>query len=152
MKIYLSTFFNNGNLGSELQATSLCAFLKENGYNDIVLIKKKNNSFLRKVFNRVYVNYKKIFLNRDMKKMILVKEIHTKNHCLLSDKTKILIEEYSKNNFRTYCGNNIKKLICKEAIFICGSDQIWSPLIFCNNEFYFLKKVQKSKKIGRAHV
>lgn len=149
-RINVITFFNNGNLGSELQAYAMNCFLHGLGYENVVFIKR---GYLKKAQKIIELVRKKMYIwtaKKDIKKLLIIKKKYSSSHSSISPKTRELISKFSKENLISeYCTNHDMKSNLDD-IFICGSDQIWSPLIAPIIEENFLVKIPPERKIAYA--
>ena len=148
MKIAKLTWLHNGNYGSVLQALALQKFLKKSGY-DVIDINYKA-SVLTKLLNYI--------TNRNSPKLLIgkFKEFKRKNE--YKNKEKFIVrykrfEEFKNKNmnltslYRTPA--ELRQLNNNYDIFICGSDQIWSPALM-NPTFYFSFIDEEKIKISYA--
>ena len=137
MKIAKLTWLHNGNYGSVLQALALQQFLNNKGYNIVdldyypsskdklvnwILCGNSPKLFIEKfkiflTYRGIDKKYKSEFRNR-LKKFDNFKNKYMK------------LEQACTNSKQLF---NISK---KYDVFICGSDQIWSPFLL-NPVFYF---------------
>lgn len=135
------TWYTDINYGSLLQAYALSSVLSQKGKTDIIdyhptrgtLVKlSKKEKIIQKIINK-----EKNILNPN----IIVGE------CALPFKE--FIEKYLKTT-EPYVGiDEVRRLNDTYDLFVCGSDQIWSPLAF--NKHYFLDFVKdKNKMIAYA--
>lgn len=147
IKIGILTFHREGNVGANLQAYALCAYL--NGiYNQTELVDfypnahKRTISFKRKIYN--------------LAKLILFPR--TRKYVRLSHK----YNEFQNNNYKLsqekYYGDiDIKEHLAKYDVLISGSDQILN-LTLSNNTFaYYLpfdnvKKISYASSFGRSNI
>lgn len=143
MKIAIMTWYSYVNYGTALQVTALSEYLKNKGHDvDIIDYPPRENSMdmISSVYGRIISKvFKKIrnFLNSN-----IINE-HNKDIFVNYINNHIHITEYCENQM------NLERLNNKYDAFICGSDQIWSPL--CYDPHYFLDFVKdKSKMIAYA--
>lgn len=133
-KIGIMTWFDNNNYGSVLQATALEHIIEKMKY-EALIINYKTKSYDRSIKN-IYPLFKRV-LNRILNPKYKNDEIFNK---------------FKNNNlkitqaFDTYM--ELKQLNNLFDAFICGSDQIWSPLSF--DEKFFLNFAENNKKISYA--
>jgi len=141
MKTATVTWIKHKNLGTYLQAFALQKFLINLGLenaiiNDEFIVEKKpNNKLSIKSIAYKLLRYPFNYKNRRAyaKKIKLNSE---KDEKFESFKQKHLIIE---NN------HDYKYLNKKYDVFICGSDQIWSPRDRIFNEYFFLRFSEKPK-------
>lgn len=137
MKIAIMTWYTDINYGSLLQAYALSSVLSQKGKTDIIdyhptrgaLVKlSKKEIIIQKIINK-----EKNILNPN----IIVGE------CALPFKE--FIKKYLKTTEPYGDIDEVRKLNDIYDLFVCGSDQIWSPLAF--NPHYFLDFVQDRNKM-----
>lgn len=142
-KIAKLTWLHNGNFGSVLQAVALQRYLIEQGYDVTDL--DYNASISEKLKNW--------FKNKNSPKLFLGKfeEMKRKQDQKKTAKFKKREEKFSEFEAKwlkrsKLCHNpqEIKMESRKYDIFICGSDQIWSPVLM--NPVFYLDFVPKEKK------
>lgn len=142
-KIAKLTWLHNGNFGSVLQAVALQRYLVEQGYDVTDL--DYNASLKEKLKNWIK--------NRNSPKLFVGKfeEATKKRKCKQSEKFEVRskkIDEFEKFYLKrsTLCQNpkQLKEVAKQYDVFICGSDQIWSPVLL--NPVFYLDFVQKNKK------
>lgn len=120
---------HNPNYGSMLQTYALHTYLKDEGYdNEIILYTKKNDrrQFVR-VFNFPLLKMKMDVIVRDIRCRIFHKEIYH----LLKQRMK-MFDEF-KQRYLTFSRNHIgwedlQTVNNDYDIFIIGSDQVWNPI------------------------
>ena len=137
MKLGIMTWFHYRNYGTALQVTALSEMLKNIGAEPYV-IDYIPCSFFRSIPNYNLMGiFKKIrkskcsngqFYTNEKKELLFNAFID--NHLNFTEKCEDLSDLESLNNY--YDG------------FVCGSDQIWSPLVF--NPHFFLDFVKDSNK------
>ena len=136
-KIALMTWYSYINYGSALQASALYLKIKENGYGvDFIKYEPKGNNILEK--------NKKYFIKRSLLKL---KEIINPKY--KSVERRQLFENFINDNCSytssCKCYPELHDLNLKYDAFICGSDQIWSPL--CYDSKYFLDFVDDCNRM-----
>lgn len=147
-KIAIFTWLHNGNYGSILQAFALQKFLRNQGYD--VVDFDYNASIKTKLINWwKNKNSPKLFL----KKISEAKEKRAYSHPELFEIREKKFQKFLKENMNlTKLYRNSQEIsdAAKDyEIFICGSDQIWSPALM--NPVYYLALVpEKSIKIAYA--
>lgn len=133
-KIAKLTWLHNGNYGTVLQAFALQKYLEKNGF-DVTDIDYKA-SLTTKLLNWwKNKNSIKLFVGK-------FKELKHKDNQYekkFNDRAK-KFDDFMKQNMKltTLCRSpqDLKEISDKFDIFICGSDQIWSPALM-NPVFYF---------------
>lgn len=150
MKIKVITFFDNANIGSELQAYAMNKYLNSLGYTDVTFIKRGYRGKLKKGLALIDRKIKTLFLSKDIKSLSAVKQEYSKKHAVISSETKKKISFFSSNNLKSeFCDlTSMKKQ--NDCIYLCGSDQIWSPLIYPIVKENFLSVVDRAHKIAYA--
>lgn len=149
MNICIATWYKSLNYGTCLQAYGLYHFLKNRGYNCLMLDRCRYFSvynpldwiiIMEKVIK--HWNLRRIY-NNEEKKLNVLKEKYTiefnKRDKLIS---KFVDESYIFTNLKIK--SDYKKLANKCDAFITGSDQIWNPSHFSRK--YLLNFVPKNKK------
>lgn len=149
MNICIATWYKSLNYGTCLQAYGLYHFLKNRGYNCLMLDRCRYFSvynpldwiiIMEKVIK--HWNLRRIY-NNEEKKLNVLKEKYTiefnKRDKLIS---KFVDESYIFTNLKIK--SDYKKLANKCDAFITGSDQIWNPSHFSRE--YLLNFVPKNKK------
>lgn len=138
-KIALMTWYTYYNYGTVLQAVSLYKIIKQLGYNvDIInYMPKKNRPYsCEKVY---YTLLKK--MSEKLKVML--------NPSIVTKERKHLYSDFLLNNITlTNICRSFPELYAlneKYDAFVCGSDQIWSPLDY--DDKYFLKFVDEEQKM-----
>ena len=147
MEIGILTWLHNGNYGTVLQAYALQRYLRDKGYEVHNL--DYAPSALEKVLNLLKSkNSPSLFLEKWENYLTRKKASHQK----LESKYK-KFDVFLENNFhltdRIISPKQIKSYSDRFEVFICGSDQIWSPMLF--NPVYYFDFVDDSKiKISYA--
>lgn len=148
MKIAKLTWLHNGNYGSVLQAYALQKFLLDNNYDVIDL--NYRASFKVKLWNW-FINHNSVKLFAD--KYNEFKILRNKEYAEKFSPRKKKFEDFKNKNIRMtkLCKTpaEIKKVSKDYDIFICGSDQIWSPALM-NPVFYFSFLTKEQVKISYA--
>ncbi|WP_415336205.1 polysaccharide pyruvyl transferase family protein, partial [Clostridium perfringens] len=143
MKIGVMTWFHYLNYGTALQLTALCHTLKNMGHSvkvinykpNITVSRLENGSILKEYFDKIPNKIK----NRGLK------------HYTSEGKENLFYDFYNQLSFtdEVITLSDFQELNDKFDFFVCGSDQIWSPLNF--NPRYFLDFVtDKNKMIAYA--
>lgn len=157
MKIGITTYFNINNYGSALQAFALCNFLKQNGHTAIFLNIKEQNP-VDKLFHRIHVaaiTAAKCIVNKEAREtqqeIIRLKQTTT---TVITPETRDMFSHFEADFLPSICigRRSLKKLASSDeyGAFICGSDQIWSPLSPHLSGFKFLSFSPKHKRIAYA--
>ncbi|MGN0632388.1 MAG: polysaccharide pyruvyl transferase family protein [Oscillospiraceae bacterium] len=145
MDIYILTWYEGSNYGSVLQAYALRRAICSLGYNCRILnyhpgtaagIKQKlaNKSLMDSV--RYKINERAMKLSGE------------RNGSPETADSMSLIDEFRQANMQTTerCSDkdSIMRVCGENAVFVCGSDQIWNPYFY--DPFYFLEFVNDSRK------
>lgn len=147
-KVAILTWLNNENYGSILQAYALQAFIKNNGYNvvDIDYDASNRAKLINWIKNRNSLN---LFGDKIKRK---TSKIFSKNTIDFSQR-KLKFKDFKKENIvttRKYSSpKELIELRNKYDIYVCGSDQIWSPKLM-NPVFYFSFLDKDDYKISYA--
>ena len=147
-KVAILTWLNNENYGSILQAYALQAFIKNNGYNvvDIDYDASNRAKLINWIKNRNSLN---LFGDKIKRK---TSKIFSKNTIYFSQR-KLKFKDFKKENIvttRKYSSpKELIELRNKYDIYVCGSDQIWSPKLM-NPVFYFSFLDKDDYKISYA--
>lgn len=147
-KVAILTWLNNENYGSILQAYALQAFIKNNGYNvvDIDYDASNKAKLINWIKNRNSLN---LFGDKIKRK---TSKIFSKNTIDFSQR-KLKFKDFKKENIvttRKYSSpKELIELRNKYDIYVCGSDQIWSPKLM-NPVFYFSFLDKDDYKISYA--
>ncbi|MBQ3548137.1 MAG: polysaccharide pyruvyl transferase family protein [Clostridia bacterium] len=157
MKIGITTYFNIKNYGSALQAFAMRHFLMQNGHNAVFLSIKEQHpldNLLHKL-HVAFVTVIKCALNKEARKT--QREINNLKQTSTSVITTEVKELFSRFEEKFLPSINIGRRALKRrahseefGAFICGSDQIWSPLSVHLSGFKFLNFAPKSKRIAYA--
>lgn len=144
MKLAILTWLHNGNYGSILQAYALQRYLRDRGYdvNNIDLnpsvVEKVKNLFLQHNSFTLFAEKKDAFMARkackDKKGMLRRQERF---------KQMLNLEFKLTRTFRKF--KDLKMLDGRFDAYICGSDQIWSPMLMCPS--YFFDFVSDGRKL-----
>jgi hypothetical protein len=130
MKIGVITWFLAPNYGTVLQAFALNKILERYCY-EVKFINYKKNKInfekIRELFCCLFPMMIKKYLPRHYEKYVFFSFI----------KDKLLITK------KIFTKKNIHLLNSKYDIFICGSDQIWSPILFDDIFFHLFGIIRK---------
>lgn len=152
MRIAVITFCNNGNYGSELQAIAMNKLCKDLGHTaEFCIIKSPKkvericevilarfHNALNYIINKEYRSfYKTLKQNSDQQQVI---DIELRRNIEKYINNEIVVRRISKLGFR-------KDLY---DFYICGSDQVWSPLIMPLKKEYYFDFVPQDKKLAYA--
>ena len=145
-KVGIMTWYQHHNYGTTLQAVALLYILKKIGYE------AKGIDYISKGYNRE-TKLEKFFSLKNIKNK--AKHVYeSKKYILYNDILKKenyekFIKKYIEMESPTQTSSQLFKLNDKYDAFICGSDQIWTPVAY--NSKYFLDFVSDSnKKISYA--
>lgn len=157
-KIGIVTTFWSKNYGAALQAFAMQTFLENNGYETLFInyqesriIKPKESSW-SKIKNAI--NEHRVISLCNSFKVRINSYIWEKKY-----QKKIAIRESAFENFvdrylniGDKCNNldEVKKNYINIDCFVCGSDQIWNPLVYGFSDFHFLSFVEDKKRIAYA--
>ena len=142
-KIAKLTWLHNGNFGSVLQAAALQRYLLEQGYDVIDL--DYNASLSEKLKNWIRNrNSPKLFLGKFEEAKRKKNYKNPEEFVKRGEKFSEFEEKWIKRGQLCHTPVEIKEESKKYDIFICGSDQIWSPALM--NPIFYLDFVQKGKK------
>lgn len=135
-KAAIMTWYTYRNYGSVLQATALYQVINSMGYEPSFI------HYLPK--GTVSTPVKRNIINRLINK---ISSIHSQIY--MSPECERLYDDYLKKRTREtdLCASypELKDLTRTHDVFICGSDQIWSPL--CYDSKFFLDFVEDSNKM-----
>ncbi|MCH5315962.1 MAG: polysaccharide pyruvyl transferase family protein [Eubacterium sp.] len=157
MKIAIITWFSNLNFGTALQAFALQNYLKTQYCVDVRLIKyfpepsNQIHSLAQKTEHIGYKIYSKIksFIYDTNKRYDELLDTIYKNE---RDKRCSNFNRFMQNNIvftdTVKSDEDFKSLLDEFDFFICGSDQIWNPMIL--DAHYFLHFVSNKPKISYA--
>lgn len=143
MKIGVMTWFHYYNYGTALQLTALCHTLKSMGHSVKVINYKPNISVNKLENSNILIEY----LNKIPNK---IKNRGLKYYTT-KEREQLFNEFYNVLSFtdEVVTLSDFQELNDEFDFFVCGSDQIWSPLNF--NPRYFLDFVtDKNKMIAYA--
>ena len=147
-KIALLTWFDNDNYGSALQAFALKHTLDKFGTCDVINYKTHSDKY--KLSDLKTAGNRKIIFEKCITKLcvVLFKQKYTNyiiekrskflsffSDCLYLDKTQLTKSE-------------LKNLTDKYDYFVCGSDQVWSPLRYDSS--FYLDFTSTKNKISYA--
>lgn len=156
MKIATVTWLTYNNYGTQLQAYALQKFLTINGHENEIL---DDNDILQEQWRAKGNSSHHVTSSKEACILRLVKKpFRYIKWQIWKQRVKPYTESQRKiNDFKREClvvntKVNARNLAClnnRYDLFICGSDQIWSPLDLNLNGYYYLNFVSK-KKIAYA--
>lgn len=157
MKIGITTYFNINNYGSALQAFALRNFLRQNGHTAIFLNIKEQHP-VDKLLHRIHVaviTVAKCIFNKEARKTQQeIKRLKQATTTVITTETRDLFSRFEAEFLPSICIGRraLRKLASSNeyGAFICGSDQIWSPLSPHLSGFKFLSFAPKHKRIAYA--
>ena len=148
-KIAILTWLHNYNYGSILQAYALQKHLKNEDYNVVNI--NLNPSVKEKIKNCIEQNNPLMALLKE--KMYAYKARRNCKDKKALEEKKRKFEDFLSTNFsltKTYRNfESLKDLSKKYNAYICGSDQIWSPMLL-SPSYYFDFLPDSSKRISYA--
>lgn len=140
-KVALMTWFSYHNYGTALQASALVDVVKNLGYDiDVIDYPTKSIPFDIKFKN------KRDYIKKNIKR--LYEKLFNLDEYNSSDRETLFLNYLEKRmTFTKKCATypELQELNEQYDAFICGSDQIWSPL--CFDEKYFLSFVKEQSKL-----
>lgn len=155
-KIGIITYFNIDNYGSSLQAFALSKIVSEKGYF-IEFLNVKEEAAISKILHKAYVFLVmmiKQILNKEAREVNKeIKTLKDNSNKNISDSVHEKFELFRRQSFNciTIGRLKLKHLAKKDYIcFICGSDQIWSPLSLHLSGYKFLNFAPRGKRIAYA--
>lgn len=147
-KIALMTWFDNDNYGSALQAFALKYTIEKIGNCDVINYKSPYRRY--KLSDLKSSNGRKIIFEKSITKLceVLFKQKYT-NH-IIEKRGKFLsfFSDYLCLNKKQLTKMELKNLTDKYDYFVCGSDQIWSPLSY--DASFYLDFTNTKNKISYA--
>lgn len=146
MKVYTQTWYRGNNYGSVLQAYALQHTISDMGYACSVLNYKPTKADM----------WKLKFINHSLKETIQYKineYLMKKNGASEAVNNLSLFDDFRAQHMQITppCSTapEIARICGDDAVFVCGSDQIWNPYLY--DPYYFLEFVQDScRKIAYA--
>ena len=144
-KIAIMTWLYNGNYGTLLQAYALHTFVKNEGY-------EVENINYRSSLKTKLKNW---FVNRNSPALFVgkFKEKFSKKDSVANEKRNENFSDFLNSNIKlTELASSPEELVKfgnSFDVFICGSDQIWSPYLMNPPYFFsFLAEVEVTPKLG----
>ena len=157
MKIGITTYFNIKNYGSALQAFAMRTILKQNGHSVMFLnIKERHpiHCFFHKLHVAVVTVSKCIIFKEARKTYSEIKKLRLNTSSAINPKVSDMFSKFEDEFLPSISLGRIElKRLAKTdeyGAFICGSDQIWSPLSPHLSGFKFLNFAPKRKRIAYA--
>jgi len=157
MNIGITTYFNIKNYGSALQAFAMRHFLTQNGHTALFLNVKEQQS-VHKLLHKLHVGAvtaAKCALSKEARQTQQeIRRLKRETTTVITPRTVELFDSFEKNFLPSVSIGRIalkKRAASNEfGAFICGSDQIWSPLSAHLSGFKFLNFAPKAKRIAYA--
>ena len=157
MRIGVVTYFNIKNYGSALQAFSLKTICNKLGH-DVVFLNVRENNRICKIAHKLHVGFvtllKCTLYSTARKTHNEIRSLKHKNESCISSETANLFNEFLSEQLPN---TNIGRAALKKAAhterfgsFICGSDQIWSPLSVHLSGYKYLNFAPRKKRIAYA--
>lgn len=141
MKVYTQTWYRGNNYGSVLQAYALQHTISDMGYACSVLNYKPTKADM----------WKLKFINHSLKETIQYKineYLMKKNGTSEAVNNLSLFDDFRAQHMQITppCSTapEIARICGDDAVFVCGSDQIWNPYLY--DPYYFLEFVQDSRR------
>lgn len=143
MKIATMTWIYNGNYGTVLQAYALQKMLNDRGYEtNLINYRASTKSKIKNFFKSK--NSYSLFIQKARSIIFRSKSSSSIDYKLRNKRfMDFLNDECSLTNLYSD-PESLKELNDIYDVFICGSDQIWSPTFF--NEIFYLSYVDDNKK------
>lgn len=146
MKVYTQTWYRGNNYGSVLQAYALQHIITDMGYESSILNYKPTKADL----------WKLKFINHSLKETLQYKInefLMKKNGASSKINNLTIFDEFREKNMQItpLCStaSEIAKVCGSDAVFVCGSDQIWNPYFY--DPYYYLEFVKnRYRKIAYA--
>lgn len=157
MKIGVVTYFNIKNYGSALQAYSLRTIVNRLGH-DVVFLNVRESKPVNKIVHKLHVGAitlaKCILYSSARKTHTEIRGLRQNSESGFSKETKYLFDSFLDRQLPNL---SIDRLSLKKAArtpqygaFICGSDQIWSPLSVHLSGYKYLNFAPREKRIAYA--
>lgn len=157
MKIGVVTYFNIKNYGSALQAYSLKTVADRLGH-DVVFLNVRENKPACKIAHKLHVGFvtfaKCARFKNARKTHKEIRSLRHRSESCISDETAKLFDEFLSDNLPNINMDraSLRKVARTESFgaFICGSDQIWSPLSVHLSGYKYLNFAPREKRIAYA--
>lgn len=157
MKVGIVTYFNIKNYGSVLQAFSSKNILEQLGHQSVFLdIREHKKTFkLLHKFHVASVTILKCAVSKTSRKIHReIRSLRKESGSGFGNKTNALFDEFIAKQLYSISIDRMtlkKKAHTDEfGAFICGSDQIWSPLSIHLSGYKYLNFAPKNKRIAYA--
>ena len=158
VKIGIVTTFWSKNYGAALQAFALQTFLENNGYEVVFINYQEKRIASKKVgnFAKLMTAIKEQRLLSFVNSVIIRIEcgLWNRKYASYIEKRNRKFDDFTKNFLKIgpYCSKmiDIHEYYDDVHCFICGSDQIWNPLVYGYSDYHFLSFVSDKKKIAYA--
>lgn len=142
MKLAVATWYHYRNYGTALQAVALAYVLRNMGHASQMIRYKPCSYF------RTLPDYRIGALSRRVFRKVAAIGTKTGTEPFCDDRKDLLFENFLNSNlqFTDVCTtkSDLELLNNQFDAFVCGSDQIWSPLVF--NPRYYLDYVHTAEK------
>lgn len=157
MKIGITTYFNIKNYGSALQAFALRTFLIQQGHTAIFLNIKEQRlweNLFHKIHVAAVIGTKCIVSRKARETQKEIDHLKKVSTAVISKETLKAFSRFEEEYLPSLCvgRRKLKRLAASNeyGAFICGSDQIWSPLSPHLSGFKFLSFAPRNKRIAYA--
>lgn len=142
-KIAKLTWLHNGNYGTVLQAFALQRFLRDNGIEavDLDYSADAKTKLKNLVVNR---NSPELFVGKFREALGRRKDTHSEQFAQREKKFNAFLKNNMELSRRFRSPEEIKQAADEYDVFICGSDQIWSPYLM--NPVFYLDFLPENKK------
>lgn len=147
MKIGIMTWLHNGNYGTVLQAYALQRYLRAEGY-DVQSI-DFSPTIVEKVKNLIKSKNSMTLFSEKFEAMLTKRKANADKLTIKEKKFDDFLNSQFNLTEPFYKPEALKELSGKYDTYICGSDQIWSPMLL-NPAYYFDYLTENDKKIAYA--
>jgi len=152
-KVGIVTYYEIYNYGSFLQAFAMQKTLESMGYC-VSILKFDESQFLYKIKMKFAIVFKLLIWPQYIKSVLALRRMGKNSKADLSSKTikmfKNSIQKELNIEKDTFEGFKRRGKTNEFIAFICGSDQIWSPLGIYLRKHKFLEFAPKNKRIAYA--
>ena len=155
MKLALTTWYHYRNYGTALQAAALTTVLRGMGHEPEMICYKPPG------YHRTLPDYSLSALSRRFTRKLSSGRSHAAGTHFCDERKDALFDAFLRENIAftapCYTKADLERLNDAFDAFICGSDQIWSPLVF-NPKYYLdyvhdpLKKIAYAPSIGVEQI
>ncbi len=157
MKIGIVTYYNIKNYGSVLQAFALQSILEQLGHQAVFLSVREQKKFF-KLLHKIHVAsvtiLKCAFSKSARETHREIRALRKESGAGFGDKTKALFDAFIKEHLNSIRLDRLglRRIAHSSEIgaFICGSDQIWSPLSVHLSGYKYLNFAPSGKRIAYA--